>query len=203
MNIENIDAATSVEATFLENLKNKTSIPHKNLESLPISKSIIDPNVTVEAYGLYLSLMHDVVYNLEDKIYPKVSEIFPDLNARRKMSLLENDLKCTPIEKKEQFFPFGNTEKVSVPFAMGMVYVIEGSTLGGRYILKNIQENLGFDEENGASYFAGYGSKTGSSWKTFLQYLTDFERQTNSEDEIIAGAAYAFEAIHKHFSKHS
>lgn len=203
MSVKNSNSESFATATFLENLKNKTSIPHKNLEDLPISKSIVDPKVTIAAYGLYLSLMHDVVQHLEDRIYPMVSEIIPDLIERRKLSLLENDLKHTSFEKKAHFLPFENTENVSIPFAMGMVYVIEGSTLGGRYILKNIQENLGFDEEKGASYFAGYGNKTGSSWKKFLQILTEFETRTDSENEIIAGAAYAFESIHKHFEKNS
>lgn len=203
MSVENLKADTSASVIFLENLKNKTSIPHKNLESLPISKSIVDPKITIEQYGLYLSLMHDVVKNLEDKIYPIVSDIIPDLNERRKSHLLINDLKFTPIEKKIDFSPFEDAGKVSIPFAMGMVYVVEGSTLGGRFILKNINESFGFNEEKGATYFAGYGNKTGSSWKKFLNSLTEFEAQTNSQEEIIAGATYAFDAIHKHLSKNS
>lgn len=203
MSVKNSNSESFATASFLENLKKETSIPHKSLEDLPISKSIVDPKVTVAAYGLYLNLMQDVVQQVEDKIYPMVSEIIPDLKERKKSSLLENDLKYTPIGKKAHFLPFGNTEKVSIAFAMGMVYVIEGSTLGGRYILKNIQDNLGFDEEKGASYFAGYGNKTGSYWKKFLQILAEFEARTDSEKEIIAGASYAFEAIHQHFEKNS
>ncbi|WP_051197540.1 biliverdin-producing heme oxygenase [Flavobacterium soli] len=201
MKVENLKADTSASVIFLENLKNKTSVSHKNLESLPISRSIVDPKITIEQYGLYLSLMYDVVKNLEDTIYPIVSNAIPDLEERKKSHLLLNDLKSTPIEKTTHHFPFEDAIKISMPFAMGMVYVVEGSTLGGRFILKNVQEAFDFNEDKGASYFAGYGNKTGSSWKKFLNSLTEFEAKTNSEEEIIAGATYAFEAIHKHLSK--
>lgn len=92
---------------------------------------------------------------------------------------------------------------MSVPFAIGIMYVVEGSTLGGRFILKNIQDALGYDETNGASYFAGYGNKTGSHWKKFLKELTDFEKQTNLENEIINGADYGFRIIYEHLSVNS
>lgn len=86
---------------------------------------------------------------------------------------------------------------------MGIMYVVEGSTLGGRFILKNVQENLGYNEEKGASYFSGYGNKTGSFWKKYLNSLTEFESKTNSQEEIIEGADYAFRVIGKHLSENS
>jgi len=196
----NIDEPTTI--TFLDNLRSKTSASHKKLEALPISKSIVNPEITIEEYALYLSLMHDVVKNLEEDIYPVISDVIPDLNERKKAQLILNDLEFTKSEKKQNHSPF-DAAGISVPFAMGIMYVVEGSTLGGRFIIKNIQESFGFDEENGASYFGGYGNKTGSFWKKFLNALTDFETINNSEDEIIAGADYAFRAIHKHLSDNS
>lgn len=202
MSLENSNIDEPVILTFLDNLRSKTSASHKNLESLPISKSIVNPKITVEEYALYLSLMHDVVKNLEEDIYPLLSDVIPDLGERKKAQLILNDLNFIKSEKKQNHSPFEATE-IKVPFAMGIMYVVEGSTLGGRFIIKNIQESFGFDEENGASYFGGYGNKTGSYWKKFLNALTDFETQNNAEEEIIAGADYAFRAIHKHLSENA
>lgn len=202
MSLENSITDESITATFLENLRSKTATSHKNLESLPISKSIVNPKITIEEYALYLSLMHDVVNNLEEAIYPILSDVIPDLNERKKAQHILNDLKFSKSEKKQNHSPFDATQ-ISIPFAMGIMYVVEGSTLGGRFIIKNIQESFGFDEENGASYFGGYGNKTGSYWKKFLNTLTDFETKNNAEEEIIAGADYAFRTIHKHLSENS
>lgn len=202
MSIENLNQEEVATASFLENLRSKTSPSHTSLEDLPISKIIVDPKITNEDYILYLNLMHDVVKNLEDNIYPILTPIIDDLDQRIKAPILANDILFAKGKIKPFQAPF-NTAEISVPFAMGMMYVVEGSTLGGRFILKNIQESLGFNEENGASYFSGYGNKTGSFWKKFLNILTDFEDETNSADEIIRGADYAFSTIHKHLAENS
>lgn len=201
MNVENTGIASN--ETFLNNLRTKTADSHKGLEALPISKSIVDPKITIQEYAMYLSLMHDVVQDLEENIYPKLSEVISDLDARKKSQLILEDLKKIGFDKKQTLSPFKDASPISVPFAMGMMYVVEGSTLGGRFILKNIQESLGFTEENGASYFSGYGNKTGSFWKNYLNALTEFESKNNSEEEIIAGADYAFTRIGNHLSENS
>ncbi len=203
MSVENLKTDESATITFLNNLRTKTAASHKGLEALPISKLIVDPKITVEEYALYLNLMHDVVQNLEEDIYPILSDLIADLSERKKAQLILEDLKHMGIQKKQTVAPFKDASEISVAFAMGMMYVVEGSTLGGRFILKNIQDSLGFDEEKGASYFAGYGNKTGSFWKKYLNSLTDFESENNSEAEIIAGADYAFQIIGKHLSENA
>lgn len=190
-----------ITATFLENLRSVTAQSHTNLEALPISASIMNPEVTNAEYALYLNLMHDVVKDAEENIFPTISEIVTDLNDRNKTHLLEQDLKTLGIVKDRDIKPL--SESLSVPskgFAMGIFYVIEGSSLGGRVILKNINTALGHDIENGAAYFGGYGVQTGSYWKNFLSMLTQYEAENNNADEIIAGADYAFNAISRHFS---
>ncbi|RYZ79234.1 MAG: biliverdin-producing heme oxygenase, partial [Proteobacteria bacterium] len=82
-------------------------------------------------------------------------------------------------------------------------YVVEGSALGGRFIFKNIEAALGFTDEHGARYFAGYGNKTGSHWKGFLNAFTSYIIENNAQDDAIAGANFAFSRIHKHFENHS
>lgn len=185
--------------TFLEQLRADTAESHKNLEKLPLSMSIMSPTVSAEAYALYLNRMHDVVKNTEEIIFPLLQNVFSDLEERRKLSLINSDLAFLNAPKTDFKLPFATAENISVPFAVGILYVVEGSSLGGRFILKNLQTALGY-EQNGVSYFNGYGNKTGSSWKNFLNDLTAYEAQNNAGDEIISGADFAFQAIHRHFS---
>jgi len=185
--------------TFLEQLRAKTSDSHTNLEKLPVSMSITSPDITNASYAHYLDLMHDVIKQLEQEIYPVISSIVTDLDSRVKLDLIEKDLAVLDHVKTAFSNPFGDSRKLhSVPFAMGIMYVVEGSTLGGRYILKNIESALKLDDTNGALYFAGYGNKTGSTWKNFINVLTAYEQENHVGDEIIAGADFAFQAIHNH-----
>lgn len=191
--------------SFLENLRNATSQSHTNLEALPISASIMNPKVTNSEYALYLNLMHDVVKDAEENIFPQLNEIVADLTDRNKNHLLEQDLNFLGYSKEStNTKPLSESlQNPSKAFALGIFYVIEGSSLGGRVILKNINAALGHDIEKGASYFGGYGGQTGSHWKNFLGMLTQYEKDNNTADEIIAGADYAFNAISRHFTENT
>lgn len=191
------DATTS---TFLDDLRTKTHTSHQKLESLPVSASILSETMTTHDYAHYLQLMHAVVHETETRIFPILSDLIADLDSRRKTQLLQDDFAFIGSQIKPMDRVF-NTTDFSLPFALGIMYTAEGSSLGGRFILKNIQSVLGLDEHNGAKYFAGYGHKTGNHWKNFLQILTGYEQQYGKATEIIAGAQFAFDAIHDHFLK--
>lgn len=183
--------------TFLDQLRSQTRNAHTRLESLPVSASITSNNISILDYAHYLQLMHAVILETENKIFPVLSGVITDIDERRKLQWIENDLQQIGSGPKS----FGTVFKteLSLPFALGVMYTVEGSTMGGRYILKNIESVLGLNENQGAKYFAGYGHATGKFWKNFLNFLTDYESQTGNTNEIIAGAQYAFEAIHNHF----
>lgn len=186
--------------SFLERLKNQTANAHKNLENLPVSSSILSPDLQISDYCHYLALMYEVHKSTQDHIFPLLSGVFPDLEERKKMHLIENDLDFLNYKITGSNAVFRDHD-ISIPFAIGIVYVVEGSSLGGRYILKNIETIPVLSNQNGVSYFAGYGNKTGSYWKGFLSALTEYQEKHNCEEEIIEGAVYAFDCIHNHFLK--
>lgn len=193
MNLENIMEGRTV-FDFHAMLKARTADAHVRLESLSQSKVLLSPNLTEEQYRHYLLMMAEVVSGIEKNIFPRVENVFPDIESRRKLGWLIEDLRHSKIAGS--LF----TSEYSEPFAVGITYVIEGSVLGGRFILKNINEVLGFTGESGARYFHGYGNQTGAMWKEFTSRLSAYADENNA-DEIIAGANYAFDAIYNRFSK--
>ncbi|MET0334678.1 MAG: biliverdin-producing heme oxygenase [Rhizobacter sp.] len=56
--------------------------------------------------------------------------------------------------------------------ALGSMYVIEGSALGGQVITPMLQQHLGLTPEAGASYFHGHGARTGAMWRDFREVIT-------------------------------
>jgi heme oxygenase len=187
-----------IDIDFLDNLKDQTAGAHKKLENLPVSKSILSPDMKIGDYCHYLSLMYDVHQSTQDVVFPLLEDIIFDLEERAKTNLIQHDLSFLNFNKNETTAVFEN-QKMSIPFALGILYVIEGSTLGGRYILKNIETIHGLDQQKGISYFTGYGNKTGSYWKNFLNTLVNYQQKNKCEDEIVEGAVYAFECIYNHF----
>jgi len=195
-----IHLASNIASNFLSDLKTQTADSHRKLEELPVSMSIMSPDMKIEDYVYYLSLMHDVHNDTEGLIFPFFVNIIDDLEHRRKKHLIENDLLFLNAAKTDSEKVF-ETEGISVPFALGILYVVEGSTLGGRFILKNVSKFQELSGEQGVSYFNGYGDKTGSFWKSFLHFLSEYEQEHNCGDEIIEGAIFAFDSIYKHFDR--
>jgi heme oxygenase len=59
----------------------------------------------------------------------------------------------------------------SIPEGLGILYVLEGATLGGQIIGRRLEKELGIGAENGGMFFAAYGDRTGIIWRDFVSVL--------------------------------
>jgi heme oxygenase len=78
--------------------------------------------------------------------------------------------------------------------ALGFLYVVEGSTLGGRMILREVAARGG--DLAGLGFMDPYGPRTGEAWRAFLAVLerevaNDPDRLDQAETGARAGFAYA------------
>lgn len=188
---------------FLIELRKETEENHRKLEAAPLSKLLLSEEVSTEDYTRYLHYMREVITYHEQNVIPLIAQYFPDMAQRSKLNAIEEDLRTLPASNQigETYHP--STTWATVPFAMGYMYVMEGSTLGGRILLKHIKEKLGFDEHNGARFFSGYGDVTGRYWKTFLDIFSRYAIKGNHAQEVIEGAKAAFSSIENYFSRYN
>ena len=75
--------------------------------------------------------------------------------------------------------------------AMGALYVLEGSTLGGRVIGRHISATHGLTGD-GLAYYSGHGARTGAMWLAFRTRLDTFDGQAA---EVVAAANGTFDAM--------
>ncbi len=75
--------------------------------------------------------------------------------------------------------------------AMGALYVLEGSTLGGRVIGRHIAAVHGLGGE-GLAYYSGHGTRTGAMWSAFRARLDSFGGEG---DAVVAAANDTFDAM--------
>jgi heme oxygenase (biliverdin-IX-beta and delta-forming) len=87
-------------------------------------------------------------------------------------------------------------EMRSFEHALGALYVMEGSTLGGRVILRRLEESE-IDVPTGAkSFFSGHGPTTGAMWRSFVGNLDAFgERHPTAQIAVQRGAQRTFGAV--------
>jgi heme oxygenase (biliverdin-IX-beta and delta-forming) len=189
-------ATEKEQAEFIKKLRENTAESHQQLEENPLSKALLAPEVTLTDYQLYLSRMYGVTVACEKNIFPFLENFVDDLEKRRKTSLLVNDLRATGLTDRQiADIQVPDLNANSLAEALGVTYVVEGSSLGGRVIYKHIHQKLGLTENAGASYFGGYGGETGSMWKSFMTGLSGYAATSGESDVIIEGAKKTFSII--------
>jgi heme oxygenase len=77
--------------------------------------------------------------------------------------------------------------------ALGMLYVLEGSTLGGRLILATLAERGVVDPK--LAFLDPYGAQTGTRWRGFLAVL---ERELRGDGDSILDACHGAVAGFQH-----
>jgi heme oxygenase len=189
-------------ASFTYEIKRATLELHLRLESQALLSAIMMPSVSHLHYYCYLSVMKKIEEGYERDILERLPGSFVGHGQRKASELISDDLSNIrpiglPIPAPEDYTIPG--EKISVPFGLGFMYVMEGSKLGGKVIYKHIDRTLGYSKDRGAKYIADLGVDTFGLWKEFLSKFSIYVTKHHCEAEAIQGAKYAFSSIYDFF----
>lgn len=151
-------------------------------------------------YVQMLNWLYGFYAPLEELIRSQLTpENFPDMTKRSRVEFILWDIKELGSEPLKPDFCQQLPVIDSYERALGALYVLEGSTLGGRIIAGMVSRQLG--STKGISYFNGYGAETASMWQSFKHFLdrpwTPLQRQ-----KIIAGAEDTFITFKNWIDKH-
>jgi heme oxygenase (biliverdin-IX-beta and delta-forming) len=174
-----------------EVLKTHTKHPHQELESAIISR-IKKLNSTSEYVSL-LKIFYGYVAALENRLNALVpSNLISDYYQRRKANQILDDISF--FEPKTTSATLAaNLPVINTPGqAIGVMYVLEGSTLGGKYITRMIADKLNLESTGGFSFFNGYKERTEVMWANFKEVLNSGVLATESEKDICDAANQTF-----------
>ena len=73
--------------------------------------------------------------------------------------------------------------------ALGVLYVLEGATLGGTLIARQARMRLGITPATGGAFFTAYGSATAARWRAFAATLETATAGTPSAATLAAAQA--------------
>lgn len=79
--------------------------------------------------------------------------------------------------------------------AWGCLYVIQGSTLGGRILSRHLHSTLGVGQSNGGSFLWAHGEETALAWKRFTASLAAFAEQGGDGAGALEGAKDTFATL--------
>ena len=176
-------------------LSASTRPAHEALERL----MQLDSAPSAARYGWYLLTMHAVVAAAENAMAGdrRLDSLGLSLGERRKLAWLEADLRNLGLERPAGHF--APAIPADVASRVGWAYVLEGSTLGGRVMLKHMAPRLGLAAQHGARFLAGYGERTGEMWRGFVDALDAIPFEPAERKACAAGAAQAFTSIAETF----
>lgn len=170
-------------------IKEATKTPHQEVEKKVVMRI---KSIRNEAdYADLLKHFYAYFYAVEQAIAPYVTTaILPDLAGRRSASYIKADIEALGGAVNE--LPFALAPEINNAVqAMGALYVLEGSIMGGPFIVQMLQKG-GLDK--GFSFFSGYGAASGQKWGAFTAALNAIAE--NEEEET-----QALEAAHQTFAR--
>jgi heme oxygenase (biliverdin-IX-beta and delta-forming) len=175
----------------LAHLRAVTRPAHNALEG---ALGLLDEHLDLDAYKDVLARF----YGFWSGWQPQVTAMLQDetlSGPRRRLHFLVADLTALGVSslalKALPLCPL--TELRDAAEALGSLYVMEGSTLGGQRIRRNVERCLGGDGRVSCSYFNGYGAETGLMWRSFLAGLEGVP--TADAERLGRGASATFERL--------
>lgn len=198
---------SDMTSPVLEQLREQTRPAHLALESQPLLKKLLSNQLTKIEYCHILQSMLAFYQTLEADLIPgsqALLEKHPDTNYRylSRAPLLADD--CQKAGCPSSGFtssPTRNQLSENGAYFLGVLYVVEGSTLGGRVIARHLAQTLGIRETSGASFFNIY--QRNNSWNVFCRWLTRNSESYYQHDisTIIKGADMTFSTFRTHLDQ--
>ncbi|WP_406459608.1 biliverdin-producing heme oxygenase [Streptomyces sp. NBC_01622] len=186
-----------------QRLRNGTRTWHEALERTGFATAMLAGTLPLDRYVRQLAVYHEVLRTLEAELAgatcSSVGAVWlPDLS---KVPLLERDLRHfatlgatpEPCPAATEFADeIRRTAATDPPELLGFLYVLEGSTLGARFLLRYVTEAYRLTDGNGASY---YGSGDRARWTALTERLDRALGETAVQERVLAAAERAYRHV--------
>ena len=183
-------------ASLLDRLKRETQDSHRDVER---HVDVMSRVRTAASYRTLLEQLYGVYCPVESEIARSMSEIatwLPDIDKRMRTASLRLDLRVLGNLCPEALPLAPIPPLCSLPQLFGCLYVLEGSTLGGQTIAREVSNQLPYYPESGCSFFASHGAEVGGMWRRFREAIELYaDAHSESHDTIIQSAAATFQTF--------
>jgi heme oxygenase len=178
----------------LQLLREATAAQHKALEDcLPF----FSPELDLPLYRRVIEAYYGFHWPLQQAI-ERFCANDPAILERRKVPALRKDLTALGLSEQQidalplcRDLPLLNNRAQ----LLGLMYVMEGATLGGQVLRRMMKDKLGVEADNGGEFLDVYGSATGARWKAFLAQLAAFDSPEHNP-QVVAEARLTFACFH-------
>lgn len=186
-------AAVRSDAELLVRLRDTTADAHRRVEARLFPSGLADE----ASYRTMLQVLLALHEPLETRLATVAgfAALGVDPAARRKSPRLRADLAAMGVASPD--VPKRPAPPVDdLATALGVFYVLEGSTLGGRVLMDQVRTRLGAVP---VGFLAGYGDDTGRYWRRTRTALVDGVSAdpdpVAAAERLVAGASATFDHL--------
>ncbi|MGN6495129.1 MAG: biliverdin-producing heme oxygenase [Agriterribacter sp.] len=175
-----------------EKIKIQTRAAHQALEKLIVAK--IKSIRSLKDYEQLLKMFYGFYQPVESKTDAYINpSVIPDYSLRRKSENILKDLSVLSGQPAEELLLA--TAEISFiksePAALGAMYVLEGSTLGG-IIIADMLTRYAKAPAASLSFFKAYKEENQTMWLKFVERLNLYGA-SNDHTVVVNAAAHTFE----------
>lgn len=177
---------------ILDHLKTQTTALHKETEQDNLARFILDHSISTSQYldllkqNWYAYAKVDQLLNHNASSLPEYLKPFAD---GAKAQALKHDLAQLDYQPEIDSL---ETKEMTAAELLGMLYVTEGSMLGGLLIRKNLESCSKLDADFEHHFFGKSAPQVMQRWQSFKQAVSDKDFSVEEQDKAVAGAHFAF-----------
>lgn len=180
-------------------LRQATGAVHERLQGVPIFARLAAGRIAPDEYVRLLRRLLGFHLGVEAALdaAPSLTGYGIEVEARRRSPMLVADLVAlgaAPLAPVATLPPPG-----CAAWAMGCLYVTEGSTLGGQHLARALDGVL--PGEAGRSFLRGYGARHGAMWRDCCAGIEACGTEAGRLAAMIAGAEATFGRFETWFSE--
>jgi heme oxygenase len=189
-------------------LRETTRTLHKDAESRPLQRAMAKGTLPPGSYVMYLGQLRHLHEALEASLdsvsasHPGLAVLFTE--DRRRVPDLDRDLAAFGVSVEDlpvlpataEFMSrvedLATSESVAL---LGPLYVLEGSTNGGKFLARVLERSLQIENRAGLSYMDPYGDRQPEMWATFKRLADRVELTPDQRSAVTEAACETFRAI--------
>jgi heme oxygenase len=175
-------------------LRNGTQDLHSLIEVSPKFSGLMKEQVTLGDYIQALELLALFYARRESQILSGTAQYFPDFNYIPRLPLLNRDLRNLGVVKDDN--PIENN--IALPNKaeiLGVLYVVEGSTLGGQIISRHLESKLGLQISEAMRFYTLNGKMLPDHWSTVKRLFRENLKDSEEIAQAVFSARKAFNSL--------
>ena len=184
----------------MEELRRRTREAHHRVERLPIFSAILRPGFSLADYAQLLIHLRGFYGAVEAALFERLPvEAAPALAHRRKTPLLDRDIKALAGggAVPHRLAGFDASDWTSAR-RMGGVYVLEGATLGGQLIRKQLRRRFGSEIEGALAFYGCDDNRVAAEWGAFRALMGRlFDGKPDEIEDVVSGALAVFACLER------